>query len=39
MSLFVIIHMYIQATAELLCTLLNGNLLSTFYKLNIHAGM
>ena len=27
-----------QATAKLLCTLLNGNLIPTFYKLNIHAG-
>ena len=29
----------IQATARLLCTLLNGSLIPTFYKLNIHAGM
>ena len=30
--------MYCQVTAKLLCTLLNGNLIPTFYKLNIHAG-
>ena len=32
------LFMFIQATAKLLCTILNGNLISTFYKLNIHAG-
>ena len=40
----IVINMYvavntIQATARLLCTLLNGNLIQTFYKLNIHAGI
>lgn len=35
---YVVINI-IQATARLLCTLLNGSLIPTFYKLNIHAGM
>ena len=33
-----VMYCVLQATAKLLCTLLNGNLIPTFYKLNIHAG-
>ena len=36
--MIVILHNTPQATAGLLSALLNGNLIPTFYKLNIHAG-